>query len=87
MQPATITELKRQVKRMQAAGMNVSLEKSNGLTAVYSKNGSRKLSMSGTRRQIGEWLDAFEQGFEAGEEHKFNEMRHGLVEAFDTSGE
>lgn len=71
----TITELKRRVKRMQDRGMDIALERQNGQCKITNKAEDANLSSLGTRRQISDWLWAYERGWEDGEDHKFNEMR------------
>lgn len=53
------------VERMQRAGMDVGLDGAYGRFRVSNRSGSCSLSPRVPNRQILDWLDAYEQGWNA----------------------
>lgn len=56
--------IKRRVARLQKEGMDVELDGAYGRWKVVSKDESRTLSPRVPNRQIWDWLEAFELGWE-----------------------
>jgi len=73
------------VERMQAAGMDIGIDGPYGRFRVTTRDGSRDLSPRAGNREILDWLDAFEQGWEAGTARTVDHMRHGR-EVVDAEG-
>lgn len=60
----TNKDIERRVARLQKEGMDVALDSQYGRFRVTTKQGNRDLSMRGTNREIWDWLEAFELGWQ-----------------------
>lgn len=81
--PERITQsmVRRYVERMQQRGLDVGLDWAYGAGKIESKDGGRSLSPRVPNRQLLDWLNAYEEGFTAGQkEEKKNGTKSDKLE-------
>jgi hypothetical protein len=70
----------RKIERMQKQGMDVALDGAYGRWRIVNRQENYNLSPRVSNREIYEWLDAYEKGFDAGKARGESDMRHGRLE-------
>ena len=65
------------VKRMQDAGMCIALDGQYGRWRVTTADEQKNLSPRASNREIADWLEAYEMGWEDGRVRGVSDMRHG----------